>query len=76
MRNLPNKAGILDTLSPLRSYRDEITHEKIHRHLTDINDTITEEDIRNIQIITGPVTTVLERDIPVNGYAYELSQAS
>ncbi len=27
---------------------DEITKNKIHRHLTDINDSISEEDIRNI----------------------------
>jgi hypothetical protein len=30
------------------SYFDEATKEKIHRHLTNINDVITEEDIRNI----------------------------
>lgn len=30
------------------SYFDEATKEKIQRHLTDINDIITEEDIRNI----------------------------
>lgn len=41
-------------VQPLRYYRDETTHEKIHRHLTDINDTITDEDIRNIRIIIGP----------------------
>jgi hypothetical protein len=29
-------------------YFDESTKNKIHRHLTDINDHITEEDIRNI----------------------------
>ena len=32
-----------------RSFADVITHDKIHRHLTDINDTITEEDIRNVR---------------------------
>ena len=30
------------------SYSDEVTKQKIQRHLTDINDIITEEDIRNI----------------------------
>jgi len=30
------------------SYSDEVTKKKIQRHLTDINDIITEEDIRNI----------------------------
>ena len=76
MRNLSNNAGLLDTLSSLRTYRDEITHEKIHRHLTDINDTITEEDIRNIQIITGPVSASVEKNLPVSGFTYELSKAS
>lgn len=31
-----------------RLFYDEITKEKIQRHLTDINDVITEEDIQNI----------------------------
>jgi hypothetical protein len=30
------------------SYFDESTKEKIQKHLTDINDIITEDDIRNI----------------------------
>ena len=34
----------------LKLFKDEVTYNKIHRHLTDINDTITEEDIRNIKI--------------------------
>ena len=29
-------------------YYDQVTKQKIDKHLTDINDTITEEDIRNI----------------------------
>lgn len=29
-------------------FTDRATKEKIHRHLNDINDVITEEDIRNI----------------------------
>ena len=35
---------------PAISCKDEVTYNKIQRHLTDINDTITEEDIRNIKI--------------------------
>lgn len=31
-------------------FRDDVTKNKISRHLMDINDTITEEDIRNINI--------------------------
>ncbi len=34
----------------LNSFKDEATYNKIQRHLTDINDTITEEDIRNVKI--------------------------
>jgi hypothetical protein len=30
------------------SYFDQATKIKIHRHLTDINDVISEDDIRNI----------------------------
>lgn len=36
----------------LKHFNDEITHQKIHRHLTDINDTITDDDIRNIKLHT------------------------
>lgn len=31
-------------------YKDEVTYNKIRRHLTDINDTITEQDIRDIKL--------------------------
>lgn len=30
------------------TYKDEITQNKIHKHLTDANDTISEKDIQNI----------------------------
>lgn len=46
--------GLLTGKSRPRAYRDEVTHEKIHRHLTDINDKITDDDIRNIRIIITP----------------------
>ena len=29
---------------------DETTREKMHKHLSDIHDVITEEDIQNVQI--------------------------
>ena len=32
----------------LNIFKDNVTKNKISRHLVDINDTITEEDIRNI----------------------------
>ncbi|MEO6489907.1 MAG: hypothetical protein ABIO04_08225 [Ferruginibacter sp.] len=31
-------------------FNDNATKDKIYRHLNDINDTITEEDIRNIKV--------------------------
>ncbi len=31
-------------------FNDAATRSKISRHLTDINDTITEDDIRNIKV--------------------------
>ena len=34
----------------LKSYKDEVTYNKIRRHLTDINDIISEDDIRNVKI--------------------------
>lgn len=36
---------------------DRATYDKIQRHLTDINDRITDEDIRNVRIgvYAGPI---------------------
>ena len=33
--------------------RDEVTHEKIRKHLNDATDQITDDDIRNIKIWLG-----------------------
>ena len=38
----------IDAFNAHDNYLDIITQNKIQRHLTDINDVITEEDIRNI----------------------------
>lgn len=32
---------------------DEVTRNKINKHLSDIDDTISEEDIKNINTVTG-----------------------
>jgi ribosomal protein L12E/L44/L45/RPP1/RPP2 len=32
---------------------DEVTRKKIDKHLSDIDDTISEEDIKNINTVTG-----------------------
>ena len=34
-------------------FDDEATHEKIQRHLSDITDTITEDDIKNVKTDIG-----------------------
>jgi hypothetical protein len=34
-------------------FSDEVTKDKIRRHLTDINDVISEDDIRNIKTDMG-----------------------
>ena len=45
------------------TFTDQATKDKIHRHLNDISDVITEEDIRNIDTsitlknITTPAST-------------------
>ncbi|HMJ46391.1 MAG TPA: hypothetical protein VK498_03635 [Ferruginibacter sp.] len=36
-------------------FTDEATKLKIHKHLNDINDTITDEDIRNIRLFDPAV---------------------
>jgi hypothetical protein len=35
-------------LEQLEKYQDNKTKQKISKHLNDINDTITEDDIRNV----------------------------
>ena len=48
-----------------RSYPDQATYNKIQRHLSDINDTITEEDIRNVKIDPlPPVYLAKQLDLP------------
>ena len=50
MDNKPNKPlGDDHDLPP----QDEVTKNKIDKHLSDINDTISEQDIKNINTSTG-----------------------
>ena len=49
MGNKTNHPGQTIISISSRSFADIITHDKIHRHLRDINDTISEEDIRNVR---------------------------
>ena len=41
-------------------YADKSTYDKVHRHLSDINDTITEEDIKNVS--TDLVATGIQEE--------------
>ncbi|MBS1741660.1 MAG: hypothetical protein JST81_01385 [Bacteroidetes bacterium] len=50
MENFNKGPKPLINWTAMKSYKDEGTYNKIRRHLEDINDTITEEDIRNIKI--------------------------
>jgi len=47
----------------MRMFYDETTKEKIKRHLNDINDVITEEDIRNID-----TEITIKQPTPFNPY--------
>jgi hypothetical protein len=58
--------GIVNWVS-IKSYKDEATYNKIHRHLTDINDIISEEDIRNIKIYGFSTETELNTIIQKTG---------
>lgn len=41
-------------------FADDVTYEKIHKHLTDPNDVITDQDLENIKTLMVPAT---EREI-------------
>lgn len=51
MENVPlNKQSINNGLKFPKNVHDADTRDKIHKHLSDINDIITDEDIRRIKI--------------------------
>ncbi len=60
--SLQEPAHSIFSTTAATGFTDLSTKEKIHRHLTDINDVITEEDIRNIdtsitlQKKSGPIS--------------------
>ena len=53
MAHHKNDLNSLMNWNPFRTHRDEKTHMKIQRHLTDINDIISEDDIRNIKLFAA-----------------------
>ena len=42
--------------------QDEVTKNKIDKHLSDINDTISEQDIKNINTSTGTDSDALAKE--------------
>ena len=50
-------------------YADQVTYDKVHRHLRDINDTITEQDIENVRtdIVVIQHYESVENKMTVNG---------
>ncbi|MEO6546605.1 MAG: hypothetical protein ABIN94_01345 [Ferruginibacter sp.] len=44
----------------VKRFADEKTDEKIHRHLSDINDVISEEDIENVRTDVVPASESLQ----------------
>ena len=51
-----------NTEFPRKSLHDEVTKNKIDKHLSDIDDTISEEDIKNINTVTGGENHPAETD--------------
>lgn len=54
---IPNQAAEI--------FLDDATQERIHKHLSDINDVITEEDIRNVKTDMSIVTPGLRTAVQV-----------
>ena len=46
---------------PADVFNDAITKSKIYRHLNDINDVISEDDIRNIKVVIPGSENILFR---------------
>ncbi len=50
--------NIINFDTPPRILPDEVTYNKIQRHLNDINDTITDDDLRNIKTDLAPYYSI------------------
>ena len=56
METKPDKPGEQPTDAHDHPPQDQATKDKISKHLSDIDDTISEEDIKNINTDTGSAT--------------------
>lgn len=53
-------------------FKDQTTFEKVHKHLSDINDEITDQDILNIKTEMTPATQVeFEKSARREGFSKE-----
>lgn len=46
-------------------FLDKVTRKKIHKHVTDITDTITEQDIQNVKTDFGTSISIIKTSISV-----------
>ena len=66
------RSGNNSNLMTHQIFKDESTHEKIHRHLSDINDQITDQDISNIKTeMTSATQLEFERSARRAGFSRE-----
>lgn len=47
-------------------FLDKVTRKKIHKHVTDITDTITEQDIQNVKTDFGTSISIIKTSISVH----------
>ena len=47
-------------------FLDKVTRKKIHKHVTDITDTITEQDIQNVKTDFGTSNSIIKTSISVH----------
>ncbi len=53
-------------------FKDETTHKKVHKHLSDIDDQITDQDISNIKTEMTPATQAeFEKSAREEGFSTE-----
>lgn len=49
MKQAAMKSPEINAGDTTKVYFDDVTQDKIHKHLSDINDVITEQDIKNVK---------------------------
>jgi hypothetical protein len=58
METKPDKPGQTSTGAHDQPPQNQTTKDKIDKHLSDINDTISEQDIKNINTVTGSAPAI------------------